>query len=49
MSDTIEPSQALKLIQKLHTHREKLTAAAKQGGHMMQTENDDFKPQERAS
>lgn len=49
MSDTIEPSQALKLIQKLHTHQEKLAAAAKPGIHRMQTEDDHSKPQERAS
>ncbi len=30
--ETVDPRQALKLIQTLHGHQEKLNAAAKQGG-----------------
>jgi hypothetical protein len=49
LSDAIEPRHALKLIQKLHTHQEKLTAAAKPGNQFAQTEDDHSNPQERAS
>ena len=48
-SETIDPRQALKLIQKLHLHQERLTAAAKPGSQIQQTEDDQSKPQERAS
>lgn len=49
LSDAIEPRQALKLIQKLYAHQEKLTAAAKPGSQFTQTEDDHSNPQERAS
>lgn len=49
LSDAIEPRQALKLIQKLHMHQEKLTAAAKPGRQFAQPEDDHSNPQERAS
>ncbi|MGA8727598.1 MAG: hypothetical protein WB608_02525, partial [Terracidiphilus sp.] len=48
-SETIEPRQALKLIQKLHMHQEMLTAAAKPDNQVTRTEDDRSKPQERAS
>jgi len=51
--ETINPREALKLIQTLHVHQEKLIAAAKPGGPNPklnpQSENIQTKPQERAS
>jgi hypothetical protein len=59
--ETVTPPEALKLIQTLHEHLEKLLAAAKLGGPhqitaphrepkpILQSEDTQFKPQERAS
>jgi hypothetical protein len=47
-SDTIDPGEALKLIQKLYTHQEKLMAATKDGRLQMNFENIHSNQQERA-
>ncbi len=47
--ETIQPGEALKLIQKLYAHQEKLKAATKQGGLRTIIEDIHSKPQERAS
>jgi len=46
--ETVEPRQALKLIQSLHGHYEKLKEAARPGGQAAQSEKIQSKPQERA-
>ena len=48
-SETIDPREALKLIQALHAHQEKLAEAARPGHHARQSEDNDSNPQERAS
>ena len=48
-SDSIAPNQALKLIQKLHTHQEEITAAAKPGAQFAIPEDIHPSKQERAS
>ena len=47
-SETIDPGEALKLIQKLYTHQEKLIAAAKQGRPSAKFADIHTKQQERA-
>ncbi|MFZ0745207.1 MAG: DUF4350 domain-containing protein [Terracidiphilus sp.] len=49
LSDTLDPREALKLIQKLHMHQERLAAAAKPGGETTQSEDNHSHSQERAS
>jgi hypothetical protein len=46
--ETVEPRQALKLIQSLHGHYEKLKEAARPGSQAVQSETIQSKPQERA-
>jgi hypothetical protein len=47
--ETVEPRQALKLIQTLHRHREILKAAAKASGYQVKSDSIHSSPQERAS
>jgi len=47
--ETINPRQALKLIQSLHDHREKLLAAVKSGSQTSKSEDIHSNQQERAS
>ncbi len=46
--ETIDPGEALKLIQRLHGHSEKLIAAARPGGEATKSDVIQFKQQERA-
>jgi hypothetical protein len=48
-SETISPREALKLIQKLHAHHEKISAAAKPGAAIANAKDLHPRKQERAS
>jgi hypothetical protein len=47
--ETVSPREALKLIQKLHSHEERLSDAAKPGGQFANHKDIHSDPQERAS
>jgi hypothetical protein len=47
--EAVSPREALRLIQTLHRHEEKIRAAAKPGALTELPENSSFKQQERAS
>jgi Domain of unknown function (DUF4350) len=48
-SESLDPSEALKLVQALHMHQKKLAEAAKRGGRTIQVEDINSRKQERAS